>query len=54
VSVEILYFLIPISIVFLGVIIAVFFWAIKSGQYEDMQGPAFDILMDDDDKPTPR
>ncbi len=29
------------------------FWAIKSGQFEDMEGPAQRILMDDDDPLIP-
>ncbi len=30
------------------------FWAIKSGQFEDLEGPAQRILMDDDDPRIPR
>lgn len=30
------------------------FWAIRSGQFEDMEGPAQRILMDDDDPLIPR
>jgi cbb3-type cytochrome oxidase maturation protein len=45
---EILYLLIPLSLVFVGVIAVVFLWAVKSGQFEDMEGPAHRILMDDD------
>ncbi|MDO8890829.1 MAG: cbb3-type cytochrome oxidase assembly protein CcoS [Sulfurimicrobium sp.] len=38
------------------VIVAAFgiFWAIRSGQFEDMEGPAQRILMDDDDPRIPR
>jgi len=32
-------------------IAAVFWWSLKSGQFEDLEGPAYRILMDDD---TPR
>lgn len=46
---EILYLLIPLSMLLLGVIVAVLFWAIRSGQFEDLEGPAHRILMDDDD-----
>jgi cbb3-type cytochrome oxidase maturation protein len=37
-------------------IIAVLFflWTIRSGQYEDLDGPAYRILMDDDDPLVPR
>ena len=42
-----LYLLIPISLIFLTGAIAVFFWAIKNNQFEDFQGPANRILLDD-------
>ena len=50
---DILYLLIPLSLVFVAVIAYVFLWAVKSGQFEDMEGPAHRILMDDDGIPTP-
>jgi len=45
---EILYLLIPLSLVLVGVIIWVFLWAVRSGQFDDLEGPAHQILMDDD------
>ena len=51
---EILYLLIPLGILILGIAIAAFVWAVKSGQFEDMQGPAHRILMDDDDPLIPK
>jgi cbb3-type cytochrome oxidase maturation protein len=51
--VKILYLLIPLSLVIMGVAIWVFLWAIRSGQYDDMEGPAHRILMDDDDPRIP-
>lgn len=50
---DILFLLIPISLVVMGIAIGVFLWAIKSGQYEDLEGPAHRILMDDDDPKIP-
>ncbi|WP_374556496.1 cbb3-type cytochrome oxidase assembly protein CcoS [Aquitalea pelogenes] len=54
---ESLYLLIPLSIVLAFVIAVVFWWATRSGQFDDMEGPAHRILMDDDraasDKPPP-
>lgn len=50
---EILYLLIPIAVIVLGVAIWAFLWAVKSGQYEDLEGPAYRILMDDDDPRIP-
>lgn len=44
---EVIYFLIPVSLIFLGVGIWLFFWAVKHEQFEDMEGPAHRILMED-------
>ena len=46
---EILYLLIPLGLLVLGVAIWGFIWAVKTGQFDDMEGPAYRILMDDDD-----
>lgn len=48
---EILYLLIPLSVVVLLIAIGLFVWAAKSGQFEDLEGPAYRILMDDKDDP---
>jgi len=50
---DILYLLIPLSLVFVAVIAYVFLWAVKSGQFEDMEGPAHRILMDDEPTSSP-
>lgn len=50
---DILYLLIPLSLAFVAIIAAVFLWAVKSGQFEDMEGPAHRILMDDDEIQSP-
>lgn len=50
----ILYLLIPIALVFLAIAIAGFLWAVRSGQFDDMEGPAHRILLDDDDPKIPR
>jgi len=46
--VEILYLLIPLAMILLVVIAGFFFWSVKSGQMDDLEGPAYRILMDDD------
>ena len=46
---NILFLLIPISLIIMGVAVWVFLWAIRSGQFEDLEGPAHRILMDDDE-----
>ncbi|WP_337245557.1 cbb3-type cytochrome oxidase assembly protein CcoS [Luteimonas sp. gir] len=40
--------LVPISLVLLGIAIAAFVWAVRRGQFDDMDTPALDILVDDD------
>jgi cbb3-type cytochrome oxidase maturation protein len=49
----ILFLLIPLGMIFLGVAIWAFLWAVRSGQFDDMEGPAHRILMDDDDPRIP-
>ena len=46
---DVIFSLIP-SMMFLGLLFfAVLIWAVKKGQYEDMEGNASRILLDDDD-----
>ena len=45
---EIIYLLIPISLLLLGVIVWILLWAVRDGQYDDLEGPAHRILMDED------
>ena len=50
---EVIYFLIPLMIVLGLVMVGILFWAARSGQYDDLEGPANRILMDDDDPMLP-
>ena len=50
---EILYLLVPLSVFFVFLIGAIFWWSLRSGQFEDMEGPGYRILRDDDDAPPP-
>jgi cbb3-type cytochrome oxidase maturation protein len=49
---ESLFILIPLSLVLVGIAVWVFFRMSDSGQFDDMEGPAHSILMDDD-RPGP-
>ena len=51
---EVIYGLIPGMIILGLVAVAVLFWAARSGQFDDLDGDAHRILMDDDAKPDPR
>jgi len=44
---EVLYLLIPLSLVLVFAAGAAFWWALGSGQFEDFEGPAHRILTDD-------
>lgn len=54
IRVEILYLLIPLAMVLTAVAVAVLLWAVKSGQFDDLEGPAHRILWDDDEAATLR
>jgi cbb3-type cytochrome oxidase maturation protein len=51
--VEILMLLIPMSVVLVLLIGAVFWWSVHSGQFDDLEGPAHRILADDDGAAPP-
>lgn len=48
-NVEVLYLLIPLSLLFIALIAGVLVWAIQSGQYDDLDRAGHDLLMDDDE-----
>ena len=50
---ESIYLLIPISVILVFVIAVVFWWSVRSGQFDDLEGPGFKILMDDDGPDIP-
>ncbi|HSD42633.1 MAG TPA: cbb3-type cytochrome oxidase assembly protein CcoS [Burkholderiales bacterium] len=45
---DVLYLLIPLSVVLVFVIGVVFWFALRSGQFDDLEAPGFKILLDDD------
>ncbi|MGB7288688.1 MAG: cbb3-type cytochrome oxidase assembly protein CcoS [Candidatus Macondimonas sp.] len=42
-----LFLLIPLSLVLVGLAVALFFWAVHAGQFDDLDSPAYRILLDD-------
>lgn len=50
---EILFLLIPLAIVLMVVALAFFLWTVKTGQYDDLEGEGYRILMDEDDPLIP-
>ncbi len=49
---ESVYLLIPISVILVFGIAWVFWWSVRSGQFDDMEGPGFRVLMEDDQHPS--
>jgi cbb3-type cytochrome oxidase maturation protein len=49
---NVLLFLVPISLLLVGLALAVFAWAVRSGQFEDLDTPSLDILGDERAPPS--
>jgi cbb3-type cytochrome oxidase maturation protein len=45
----ILFALIPLALLLLVVAVVGFFWAVRTGQFDDLDTPAVQILLDDED-----
>lgn len=50
---DILYLLIPMAIILVAAMVGAFLWAAKSGQFDDLEGPAHRILMEEDEPQVP-
>ncbi len=50
---EIVFALIPLSLLLIGVAVLIFKWAVKSGQFDDLEGPAYSILFENDKEMIP-
>lgn len=50
---ESVYLLIPVSVILVFGIAIAFWWSVRSGQFDDLEGPGFRILMDDDQPKPP-
>ena len=48
---DILWLLVPMSVLIAIGIGAVFIWSARSGQFDDLEGPGFRVLMDDQPPP---
>lgn len=44
---SIVFVLIPVSLVLVGLAAWAFFWAVRNGQFDELDSPAWDILVDD-------
>jgi len=51
---DVIYGLIPGMLILGLVMVGVLFWAARSGQFDDLEGDAHRMLMDDDLRPRPK
>lgn len=47
---EFLHFMVPIAILLVVIAIAVFFWAVRNGQFDDLERQGYNILLDEDEE----
>lgn len=48
-----IFVLIPLAVLLLGVAIWALLWAIKTGQFDDLESHGWSVVLDDDQKPPP-
>ena len=48
-----LYILIPLAVVLLALAVWALLWAIKNGQFDDLESHGWSVVLDDDQKPPP-
>lgn len=49
---SVIYALIPVAILFVVLAVIIFFWAVKSNQFEDIEREGMRILLDDEEEQT--
>ncbi len=48
---EVVFILLPLALLIAGVMLALFVWAVRSGQFDDLETPAVRILFEDQPRP---
>jgi len=48
---SIIYVLIPVALLLLGVAVWALFWAVRSGQFDDLDSQGWNVVLDDDERP---
>ena len=48
-----LYILIPLALILLGLAVWALLWAIRNGQFDDLESHGWSVVLDDDQKPPP-
>ncbi len=50
---SIIYIMIPLGIIFVGLAIWALVWAIRSGQFDELESHGWSVVLDDDTRPPP-
>jgi len=50
---SIIYVLIPLAVVLLALAVWALVWAIRNGQFDDLESHGWSVVLDDDQKPPP-
>lgn len=48
---SIIYVMIPLAIVLIGVAVWALVWAVRSGQFDDLESQGWSVVLDDDTRP---
>jgi cbb3-type cytochrome oxidase maturation protein len=48
---SIIYLMIPLALVLVGLAVWALIWAIRSGQFDDLESHGWSVVLDDDQKP---
>ena len=48
----ILFLLIPLGLLLVAIAVGAFFWATRTGQFDDLDSPAWSVVLDDDRRPA--
>ncbi|MFU8785439.1 cbb3-type cytochrome oxidase assembly protein CcoS [Aliidiomarina sp.] len=47
---EILHLMVPIAIILVVIAIVIFFWAVRTGQFDDLERQGYSVLLDEDNE----
>ena len=50
---SIIYLMIPLGIILLGLAVWALVWAVRSGQFDDLESQGWSVVLDDDSRPPP-
>ena len=50
---SVIYVLVPVALLLAGAAVLAFRWAVRDGQFDDVETPALRILLDDEPEPSP-